>query len=87
VQNEHQTLSPGSIAGPTAETDEMQTASQPKSIPCPCAAWPDDPKQKYQRADRYDHHVEPAERRRQTIRILPRKPIAGEAWNDATADQ
>ena len=27
-----QTLSPGSIAGPTAETDEMQTARQPKSV-------------------------------------------------------
>jgi hypothetical protein len=40
VQDEHQSLSPGSITSPTAETDEIQAAGQRKSTACSCARRP-----------------------------------------------
>ena len=51
------------------------------------AAGLDNPAYERQRADPHDDHVEPAERYRQAAGIFAHQPIAGEAWNDASADQ
>lgn len=87
MEDQQQPLTRGAIAGPACQPDQMQHADDCHQNTGDHVQRRDDPRDQRQRA-RSDHSaVKTSERHRQATGVELDQPVAGEARNDAAADQ
>ena len=89
VQDQHQAVARGAVAGPARQAHDVAAAAGDEQRSAGRRLQRQRPPSSASVAalTTIDDHVEAAERRRQPAGILARQPVAGEARDDAAADQ